>query len=212
MTHIEAFNEEKAYVLGKEPYLFPHAIINGSNFGAFTEIRNFAHISNSSLDDYSYVCEYTQVDNAIIGKFANIASHVRINPGFHPLEMPCQHHFLYRCELYGLGSNDESFFSYRKRQKVHIGHDVWIGHGAVIMPGVRIGNGAVIGSNAVVTKDVPAYAVVAGVASKILKYRFSQEIIDCLQKMAWWDWEHDVLKQRLKDFNNIREFVYKYGN
>ena len=52
-----------------------------------------------------------------------------------------------------------------------IGNDVWIGYGAQIMCGITIGNGAVIGAGAVVTKDVPEYAVVAGVPSKIIKYR-----------------------------------------
>jgi phosphonate C-P lyase system protein PhnL len=145
-------------------------------FSMITSIpASYANISDSSMDDYSYVSEYTQIANTQIGKFANIASNVRINPGFHPYEMPCQHHLLYRKEMYGFGKDDEAFFNYRKTQKVIIGHDVWIGHGAVIMPGIKIGNGAIIGSNAVVTKDVPAFAIVAGVGAKILKYRFPRD-------------------------------------
>lgn len=56
-------------------------------------------------------------------------------------------------------------------QKVIIGDDVWIGTRAIIMPGVTIGKGAIIGASAVVTKDVPEYAVVAGVPAKVIKYR-----------------------------------------
>lgn len=58
-----------------------------------------------------------------------------------------------------------------KQRPVHIGNDVWIGSRVTIMPGVNIGNGVVIGASAVVTKDVPDYAVVAGVPAKVVKYR-----------------------------------------
>lgn len=52
-----------------------------------------------------------------------------------------------------------------------IGNDVWIGYRAYIMPGVTIGNGAIIAAGAIVTKDVPDYAVVAGVPARIKYYR-----------------------------------------
>ena len=211
MTKIENLNSEPKVVLGEKTYIFPNAIIKNSYFGKYTEIANYANISDSSMDDYSYVSEYTQIANTQIGKFANIASNVRINPGFHPYEMPCQHHLLYRREMYGFGENDEAFFNYRKTQKVIIGHDVWIGHGAVIMPGIKIGNGAIIGSNAVVTKDVPSFAIVAGVSAKVLKYRFPNEIIKEIEKIAWWDWSHEEIKDRLGDLKDIKEFIYKYS-
>lgn len=57
------------------------------------------------------------------------------------------------------------------KQKVTIGNDVWIGTRVIIMPGVTVGNGSIIGAGAVVTKDVPDYAIVAGVPAKVIKYR-----------------------------------------
>lgn len=60
---------------------------------------------------------------------------------------------------------------YKELQPVHIGNDVWIGRRVMILPGVSIGNGVVIGAGAVVTKDIPDYAVVGGVPSKIIKWR-----------------------------------------
>lgn len=211
MTKIESHNPEAKIVLGEKPYIFPYAIIEKSEFGKYTEIRDYASISYSSIDDYSYVCEYSQVTNTSIGKCVNIASNVRINPGFHPYEMPSQHHFMYRREMYSLGEDDKAFFNYRDIQKVKIGHDVWIGHGAVIMPGIKVGNGAIIGSNAVVTKDIPSYAIVAGVSAKILKFRFSKEIIKALEDIAWWNWSHQEIKERIDDLKDIREFIYKYS-
>ncbi|MGE6629799.1 CatB-related O-acetyltransferase [Bacillus sp. NPDC077027] len=77
----------------------------------------------------------------------------------------------------------------RSKGDVQIGHDVWIGHGATIMSGVSIGNGAVIGAHCVVTKDVPSYGIVAGNPQKLIKYRFSDDIIEKLESLAWWDFE-----------------------
>jgi maltose O-acetyltransferase len=51
---------------------------------------------------------------------------------------------------------------------VTIGDDVWIGAKASILPGVTIGRGAIVGTGAVVTKDVPEFAVVAGVPARVL--------------------------------------------
>jgi phosphonate metabolism protein (transferase hexapeptide repeat family) len=114
--------------------------------------------------------------------------------------------------MYGMDDqDDEEFFAWRRRQRVTIGHDTWIGHGVVIMPGVTIGNGAVVGSNSVVTKDVPAYAIVAGAPAKLIRQRFPKAIAAALEATAWWDWDHDTLTARLVDFKDLRGFLAKYA-
>ncbi|KZK97028.1 CatB-related O-acetyltransferase [Pseudovibrio sp. Ad26] len=75
-----------------------------------------------------------------------------------------------------------------------VGNDVWIGSEAMIMPGVQIGNGALIGSRAVVTENVPAYAVVVGNPATVVRSRFSEEQVQMLLEMKWWDWTEEVLK------------------
>ena len=68
-----------------------------------------------------------------------------------------------------------------------IGHDVWIADRVTILGGCRtIGNGAVIAAGAVVTKDVPPYAVVAGVPTKVIKMRFEESRITDLENSQWW--------------------------
>lgn len=77
-----------------------------------------------------------------------------------------------------------------------IGNDVWIGNGAIVLRGVKVGNGAVIGAGAVVTKDVDPYTIVAGVPARPLKKRFSDEIIEELLELQWWNWSVDVIRQK----------------
>jgi len=77
----------------------------------------------------------------------------------------------------------------RSKGDVVIGNDVWIANDARIMSGVTISDGAVVGAGAVVTKDVPAYAIVAGNPSRVVKFRFDERTIERLLAIKWWDWE-----------------------
>ena len=73
------------------------------------------------------------------------------------------------------------------RNPTVIGCDVWIGAYSVIMRGVKVGHGACVGAGAIVTKDVPPYAIVVGVPARILKYRFTPEIIERMLRNKWWE-------------------------
>lgn len=64
-----------------------------------------------------------------------------------------------------------NFQGISEEKPVVIEDDVWIGANAIILPGVTVSKGSIIGAGAVVTKNVPAYAIVAGNPAKILKYR-----------------------------------------
>lgn len=93
-----------------------------------------------------------------------------------------------------------------------IGNDVWIGYKALIMPGVKIGNGAIISSQSVVTTDVPAYTIVGGNPAKIIKKRFSDEIVCELEKLAWWDWPVEEITKHLTAImsNDIKTLRTKF--
>jgi phosphonate metabolism protein (transferase hexapeptide repeat family) len=156
------------------------------------------------MDDYSYIVNDGQVAYTTIGKFCSIAAMTRINPGNHPMWRASQSHFTYRASAYFPGEEDDhDFFAWRRAHPVTIGHDVWIGHGAIIMPGRTIGTGAVVAGAAVVTKDVPAYTIVAGVPARVVKRRFPEAIAERLQALAWWDWDHERLRRALPDFRTL---------
>jgi virginiamycin A acetyltransferase len=83
-------------------------------------------------------------------------------------------------------------------QDTRVGNDVWLGTGAVVLPGVRIGDGAIVGAMSVVTADVPAYAVVAGNPARIVRRRFTDDDVERLIRLAWWDWPIEIVTRHLR--------------
>jgi phosphonate metabolism protein (transferase hexapeptide repeat family) len=201
-------------LLGPIPLINDSAHVRNCTFGAYVEVGARAQLLEVSMDDYSYVVNDTDIAYASIGKFCSIASHVRINPGDHPMERVSQSHFTYRASAYFEDASDEADLFARRRSKlVTIGHDVWIGHGAIILSGRTIGAGAVIGAGAIVTKDVPDYSIVVGNPARVLRMRFSESAITALRNLQWWDWPHDKLRVALEDFRSlpVDEFCDKYA-
>jgi len=81
---------------------------------------------------------------------------------------------------------------------VRVGSDVWIGQNATIMPGVTIGDGAIIANNSHVVKNVDPYAMVGGNPAQLIKYRFSNEIIEKLLQIKWWEWSDEKIKENIE--------------
>ena len=185
------------------PYIHPDARVVASELGAWTEVGARSSVTDSTMGDYSYVVQDSQIIYSSIGKFANIASHCRINPGNHPHWRASLHHFMDRSANYEMGEDDPEFFQWRRDHQVTIGHDTWFGHGAIIMPGVSIGTGAIVGSGAIVTKDVDPYTIVVGNPARVLRRRVSEAVEEKLMRIAWWDWSHDQLRANLADFRAL---------
>lgn len=198
--------------LGIKPNVGKNVILTDTKLGMYTQIQANCVINKSELGDYTYCAGYNQIDYALIGNFCSIASFVRINPGNHTtFTRVAQHHFTYRCGLFGFGNDDAEFFEWRRSRRVTLGHDVWVGHNACVMPGVTIGSGAVIGAGAVVTREVEPYSIVAGVPARKINMRFSDDLISAIEKTGWWDWDHETLRAGLKEFNDLHTFAEKYS-
>ncbi|WP_027520744.1 chloramphenicol acetyltransferase [Bradyrhizobium sp. Ec3.3] len=202
-----------AKALSVQPTIDPTAKLHETKLGAYCEVGARTILHEVRMGDYSYVVNDAQITYTTIGKFCSIAAMTRINPGNHPMRRASQAHFTYRASAYFPGESDEAeFFDWRRQHHVHIGHDVWIGHGAIVLPGRNIGTGAVVAAGAIVTKDVPAYTIVAGNPARPVRRRFSDEIAGRLARLAWWDWDHESLREALPDFRRlgIEDFLAKY--
>ncbi|MGY8684718.1 chloramphenicol acetyltransferase [Bradyrhizobium sp. UFLA05-153] len=200
-------------ILSIQPTVHPAAQLHDAKLGAYCEVGARTILREVTMGNYSYVENDSQITYTTIGKFCSIAAMTRINPGNHPMQRASQSHFTYRASAYFFGESDDAdFFDWRRKHQVNIGHDVWIGHGAIVLPGRNIGTGAVVAGGAIVTKDVPAYTIVAGNPARPVRRRFADDIAGRLTRLAWWDWDHESLHAALDDFRKltIEDFLSKY--
>jgi virginiamycin A acetyltransferase len=147
-------------------------------------------------------------DTLIIGKFCSLADEITIMiGGNHHTEFVTTYPFN---PLFPEFSREYPWTT--SKGNVVIGNDVWIGREAFLLSGVTIGDGAVVGARSVVTKDVPPYAIVAGNPAKIIRYRFSEEIIESLLEIAWWNWPFNKIMEAMPLLysNEIEKFIDTY--
>lgn len=166
----------------------------------------------------SYIGQNCSI-NGCIGKYCSISHNVVTLIGSHPSHgfvstSPC---FYSAKKQNGLKFVDhEKYTENRYADKenkygVIIGNDVWIGYGATILGGVTIGDGAIIGSRAFINRDVPPYAIVVGIPGKIIGYRFSNDIIEFLQRLKWWDRPEKWIRENADLFENAELLIKRIG-
>lgn len=115
----------------------------------------------------------------LIGNYVSIANEVTF---LLDVEHYIDHISTYPFKVKILKSQEYEAFS---KGNIVIEDDAWIGYRSTIMSGVKIGKGAVVAAGSVVTKDVPPYSIVGGVPAKVIKYRFTEEIINELNNLNY---------------------------
>lgn len=166
-----------------------------TKFAGYHTIKKWTELYNTQVGRFTYFAENVRVRNCVMGPFCSIGAHVIIGElAKHPTGMISTHPLMYSaspvCGIVFVKKTRIVEF-----ESVFVGADVFIGTHAMIFPGISLGVGSIVAAGAVVTKNVPPYAIVAGVPAKIIRYRFSEEVISELIKTEWWNWELSKLKK-----------------
>lgn len=188
---------------------FSSTVKSRSTFGKNVNIDTPAHISDSSVGDYSYICQNSIISRTTIGKFCSIGPNLVCGWGIHPTNgISTSPSFYSKCSKNGYSLASES--KIKERKPIVIGNDVFIGSNVTILDGVTIGDGAIIGAGAVVSKDIPAYSIAVGCPICIKKNRFTEEQIAALKRIQWWNFTEDGLKDVERMFWDVDAFIEKY--
>lgn len=177
---------------------FKHVMFRGGTFFHLWDILE----GRINIWEYSYIWPngrfYAWKDKILVWKYCAISDHfyaITYNYSTEYITCHLDQRFDVKFDL-----NHDS-----KHGSIEIWHDVWIWHNCTVLPRVKIWNGAIIWAGSIVTKDIPAYAIACGNPAKVIKYRFSQEKMDFLEKLEWWNWDAKKLKENEKLLNtNIK--------
>ena len=188
-----------------------------ANYDRLCFLKNVVKNPKIEVGDYTYYDDFENVENfeknvkylfdfvddkLVIGKFCMIASDVKfiMNGANHLTEAITTYPFA----IFGNGwENAMDGKSYPTKGNIEIGNDVWIGYNATIMAGVKVGDGAIIATNSTVTKNVPPYSIVGGNPAKLIRKRFSDETIERLLKLKWWNWDIEKITKNVQALTDI---------
>lgn len=166
-----------------------------TNLEGYNIIGKNSVISNSKIGHLTYISNNCELSNALIGRFTSIGINVKIVSADHPTKTFVSSHPAFYSTAKQAGITfckvnlfeEHRYFDKNSLISVKIGNDVWIGSNVIIMGGIEIGDGAVIATGSIVTKDVKPYEIVGGCPAKNIKFRFSNEDIEFLRKLQWWN-------------------------
>ncbi len=181
-------------ILGNSCMIGEQSRIRSSILENLVKIDRNNLVYHSKIGKCSYTGPFDMVFKAEIGKYCSISYGCSIGPAEHDYRRITTHPFLYDSFYNILPKEillDETLFE----KELIIGHDVWIGCNSTILRNIKIGSGAIIGANSLVNKDIPPYAIVAGVPAKVIKYRFEPHIIQKLLDLSWWNWSDEKIQQ-----------------
>ncbi|MFI1772467.1 CatB-related O-acetyltransferase [Thalassobellus citreus] len=170
-------------------------LTNDVSIGDYTSIYDNTTLNHTKIGFCSYTNYDCIIQNTEIGNYCSIAHGVRIGLGSHPTHLFSTARMFYKPNTFFKEPILGQGIDYKEYEMIVIGSDVWIGAEAIIMDGVTVGHGAIIAAGAVVTKDVPPFAIFAGIPAKLIKYRFTEEQREALLKTQWWTKRPDEVKK-----------------
>lgn len=165
----------------------------------FEDLENTVKSLRGHIGRHTY-CGFgckVESEQTTIGAFGSLGNQILIGAGDHPMQILSTSPFIF---VPYKGWRKDSLTGpaagfMKAPAPCHIGNDVWIGNNVLIRNGVTVGDGAVVGAHSVVTRDVPPYAVVAGVPAKVLRYRFTPEIVEAFVRLKWWDLPDEAIQE-----------------
>ncbi|NQU35019.1 MAG: CatB-related O-acetyltransferase [Bacteroidetes bacterium] len=178
--------------IGRMTYFSGASTINGNDIltiGSFCSLANGIEIFTSNINHpTNFTTTY------------NLHSNSRIIDNAMEMELP---NFI--SEIRNL----------EKKKGVTIGNDVWIGRDVLVMNGIKIGDGCIIGTRSTITRNCEPYGVYVGTPARLVKYRFSQEIINQLLEICWWKWSFEIIRKNKRFFDqdlnnytgNLKEII-----
>jgi acetyltransferase-like isoleucine patch superfamily enzyme len=184
-------------------------------YEGYNTLQDNVRIGRSYLGRGTYIANGSVIRYAKIGRFCSIGGNVRTGLGQHPTTgfVSTSPSFFSINKQNGLSFVKEQLFEehryvdQEKKYFCEIGNDVWVGNNVMIMDGVTIGDGAIIAGGAIVTNDVLPYTIVGGIPAKPIKKRFSDEQIQELLQIKWWDWDVKKLQNSAENFKDITKFL-----
>lgn len=172
-----------------------------SSFPIEVNILAFSKLKKVKMGKYSRIGRSCSVTDASIGNFTAIGKDTIIGLGSHPTSFLSCNSIFYKKGSWGWHDDWIAPIDWVKNKHISIGNDVWIGRRCLILDGVTIGDGAIIAAGAVVTKDIPPYAIAGGVPAKVIKYRFSNDIISKLLEIKWWNLSDEEISSKIDIFH-----------
>lgn len=177
--------------------------LEGINVNTTNFINSSKYLKVGRYSFYNKNFKIKGQENVEIGSFCSFGENITFITENHDTNFPATQGFVYRKLMNQDHPAEISKIKTKERTKgaIIVGNDVWIGDNVSIMPGVTIGDGACIAASSVVTKDVEPYSIYGGIPAKKIKNRFSDEVINFLLQIKWWNWTDKKISNNKEFFN-----------
>jgi len=186
-----------------------------NNFEGCNAIGEKSIVATSNIGLGTYIADNSIIKKAIVGRFCSIGSNVQTGLGVHPSRQFVSTHPAFFSTRKQAGFSfvekdifeEQIFIDTELKHVVEIGNDVWIGNNVIISDGLKIGDGAIVATGSIVMKDVLPYAIVGGNPAKVIGFRFSEQQIEKLMAIKWWNWDFEKIQSNSSLFTNVKSFT-----